>query len=335
MTSPDGFVPGSPNTGWGDMSEMAGEFVQGGLLGWVIDLAIQWINNMIASLLDALDGVTGGIFNLDDMADRFRGTEKKIEKEVPRLDNRIDEIIIGNMQAQLATFSASDTWYKPTDAKYVIVDVLGGASGGGRGNNGGNGGYGRGGRGGWSGGWARYEFDAADLPSEVPIIVGSGGQGSPNDGGNGSSGGESWFGNLVGATGGNSIEAKYGAAVNPVHDRTFKIRGGAGASLAIAGGNGIPKPGGDGPFAPGAPIANELALGDNGLSGTSAKVGQIGPGSGGSGGNGKNGAGNGGRGGHGGWPSAPGGGGGHYEIGFAGNGGNGASGAVYVTTRFY
>ncbi|QRI75999.1 MULTISPECIES: hypothetical protein [Rhodococcus] len=334
MTSPDGFIPGSTNTGWGDMSDMAGEFVQGGLLGWVIDLAIQWINNMIASLLDALDGVTGGIFNLDDMADRFRGTERTLANEVPRLDNRIDEIIIGNMQAQLATFSASGTWYKPTDAKYVTVDILGGGSGGGRSNNGGNGGSGRGGRGGYSGGWARLEFDAADLPSEVAITVGAPGSGATSDGGDGTDGGPSSFGSFGSATGGSSSGQAYGSG--GAADRTYKIRGGNGASLIYAGGNGLADPGGEGPFAPGGARPSEQADGTDGNPGVSAGVGQIGPGSGGSGGAGKNGTGSGGRGGAGGWPAAPGGGGGHYEtFGFAGNGGNGASGAVFVTTRFY
>lgn len=38
---------------------------------------VKWINNMIANLLDGIDGVTGGIFNLDALADRLRGTEDK------------------------------------------------------------------------------------------------------------------------------------------------------------------------------------------------------------------------------------------------------------------
>lgn len=38
---------------------------------------IKWINNMIAALLDGIDGATGGFFNLDELADRLRGTENK------------------------------------------------------------------------------------------------------------------------------------------------------------------------------------------------------------------------------------------------------------------
>lgn len=36
---------------------------------------IIFINSMIADLLEAMDGATGGVFNLDDLADRLRGTE--------------------------------------------------------------------------------------------------------------------------------------------------------------------------------------------------------------------------------------------------------------------
>lgn len=298
-------------------------------------LIVDRINLFIHDLLDQMDGATGGMFNLDDLADRLYGTERGLQTNVPRLDNRIDQIVLENMQAQLATYSSTDWWHKPTDAKFVRVVVIGAASGGGRGNNGGNGGYGRGGRGGYSGGWAIYEFDAADVPASVLCTVGNGGAGATTDGGHGADGGLSSFGDLIAATGGSSINQTYGAAVDPLHEFTFHIRGGNGASLAIAGGNGVPKPGGDGPFAPGAPIANELATGSDGLPGVSALVGQLGLGSAGSGGNGKNGAGNGGNGGPGGWPGAPGGGGGHYEIGFAGNGGNGAGGAIFVTSRFY
>lgn len=42
----------------------------------MIDAIVQWINNMIAALLDALDGLTGGFFNLGALADRLRGTEQ-------------------------------------------------------------------------------------------------------------------------------------------------------------------------------------------------------------------------------------------------------------------
>lgn len=43
----------------------------------VIDAIISWINNLIAALLDGLDGITGGIFNLGALANRLRGTEQK------------------------------------------------------------------------------------------------------------------------------------------------------------------------------------------------------------------------------------------------------------------
>lgn len=337
MTSPDGFIPGSTNTGWGDVSEMADAFVndQGGLLGMVANLAIQRINDFAHDMLDAMDGATGGVFNLDDLADRLYGTERGLQMNVPRLDNRIDTIILANMQAQLATYSSTDTWLKPTDAKFIKVDVLGGASGGGRSNINGNGGAYRGGLGGYSGGWASWEFDADDVPASVLCTIGPGGAGATSDGGAGSDGGLSSFGDLVAATGGSSVNQRFGAAVNPLHDHTFKIRGGNGSG--VFGNGSLATAGGDGPYGPGGSAPEVLVFnGANGNPGKSVEAGQIGPGSGGGGANGRTPAGNGGIGGAGGWPAGPGGGGGHYEsFGFAGNGGNGAGGAIFVTTRFY
>lgn len=292
-------------------------------------LIVDRINLFIHDLLVQMDGETGGMFNLDDLADRLYGTERGLQTNVPRLDNRINAIIIGNMQAQLAEFYSTDTWYKPADAKYIKVDVIGAPSGGGRAGSA----YARG-EGGYSGGWASYEFDAIDVPSSVLCTVGAGGAGATTDGGKGADGGLSSFGDLIAATGGSSINGTYGSAVNPLHEQIFHIRGGHGqrlglnASAPTAGGEGtFGLPGGDPPPSNG---------GDVGGSGLNVEAGKIGMGSGGAGGAAKTGAGSGGRGGHGGTPGGPGGGGGAYEtFGFAGNGGNGGGGAVFVTTRFY
>lgn len=43
----------------------------------VFDAIVKWINHFIAALLDALNGLTFGVFNLGPLADRFRGTEQK------------------------------------------------------------------------------------------------------------------------------------------------------------------------------------------------------------------------------------------------------------------
>lgn len=43
----------------------------------VFDAIIKWINRFIADLIDGLNGLTHGIFNLGPLADRFRGTEQK------------------------------------------------------------------------------------------------------------------------------------------------------------------------------------------------------------------------------------------------------------------
>ena len=245
-------------------------------------LIVDRINLFIHDLLDQMDGATGGMFNLDDLADRLYGTERGLQTNVPRLDNRIDTIILENMQAQLATYSSTDTWLKPADAKFVRVVVIGAASGGGRSNNGGSGGAYRGGLGGYSGGWAIYEFAASDVPASVLCTVGTGGAGATTDGGHGGDGGLSSFGDLIAATGGSSINKAYGAAVNPLHDFTFHIRGGNGATGSGVG-NKPPTAGGDGPFALGGQPPSSLGQGEDGGSGISALAGQVGLGSAGAG----------------------------------------------------
>ncbi|MEE2058986.1 fibronectin type III domain-containing protein [Rhodococcus artemisiae] len=242
-------------------------------------------------------------------------------REVVRLDNRIDEIVVGTEKGQIATFSTSDVWVKPPGATRVIVDVLASSSGGGRSNNGGNGGAYRGGTGGYSGGWTKLEFNPEDLPDEVEVILGGPGAGATSDGSRGSAGGDAAFGVLAVATGGQP--AGYGTGNN-----TFSMRGGTGGSNGNGG-----TAGSAGSFDPGGKGSPD-GSGGRGENGFSVGAGKVGAGSGGGGGG--QGAvlgGNGGRGGDGGWPQGPGGGGGAYiSFGFAGNGGIGASGAVYVTT---
>jgi len=237
-----------------------------------------------------------------------------IDREVVRLDNRIDDIVLGGQQAQLMTCSASTTWVKPPGARKVVVDVIAGASGGSKGMMSGNGaGYG-----GYSGGWYSYEFQASDLPASVPVIVGRGGAGALSNG-LGAPGEDSRFGDLILATGASANAFGSG-------NKSFRVRGGNGRNgedtPATAGSSGSFHQGG----APGS------AYGEIGQTGASLAVGQIGMGSGGGGGGGGTIGTAPGRGGHGGWPSGPGGGGGGWAYGASGNGGNSAGGAVYITT---
>lgn len=68
--------------GWAE--EVKKKLVQNLLGGFfnVVEAVIDWINKMIAALLDGLDGITGGIFDLDVLADRFRGTEQRADKSL-------------------------------------------------------------------------------------------------------------------------------------------------------------------------------------------------------------------------------------------------------------
>ncbi len=293
-------------------------------------LIVQRINDMIANLLDALDGATGGMFNLDAVADRLRGTESRLDREVVRLDNRIDMIADEMGLIQIATFGYSGRWWKPAGAYGdIVLDCIAGASGGGRSNNGGSGGAYRGGLGGYSGGWDKKVIPYDQCPPYIDIVVGETAAGASTDGGHGTTGKTTTFyapdGTILAqATGGDSAGKKYGEGSN-----TYRVRGGHGGMSGSLGGDG-----GSGSFDPGgkgSPSASGGGAGDNGLS---VPAGKIGVGSGGGGGAQRSPAGDGGVGGDGGWPSGPGGGGGAYAtFGFAGNGGVGSAGAGYISTR--
>lgn len=296
--------------------------------GLIVNHAIGQINNMIGSLLDALDGVTFGVFNLDGLADRFRGTETRLEREVVRLDNRIDTLADDIGLVQIATYGFSDRWWKPPGAYGdIVLDCIGGASGGGRSNNGGSGGADRPGLGGWSGGWQKVIIPYDQCPAYIDIEVGGTAAGASSDGGDGTTGKTTTFyapdGTILAqATGGSSIDRKYGDGNN-----TYRMRGGNGASPSTDAGNGSA-----GSFDPGGKGA--LGTGAEGENGFSAPAGKIGVGSGAGGGGRGALTGSGGPGGDGGWPSGPGGGGGSYRtFGFAGSGGIGSAGAGYISTR--
>lgn len=232
-----------------------------------------------------------------------------VNGEIVRLDNRIDEILIGTERAFLYTFSESGVWNKHPAAYKVVVDVLSGASAGAN----------SAGTGGWAGGWDRVQFtgtELEDLPAAVAVTVGGG-----TSGGSTNAGGESSFGTFASATG--ATRDGYGSG-----GRTYKMRGGNGGVGAGALSNASPgTAGSNGPFSAGGSGGPIGTSGGSGGHGFSIEAGQIGTGSAGGGGGGAQGAGSGGKGGHGGWPSAPGGGGGAP----GGAGGNGASGAVFVT----
>lgn len=247
-----------------------------------------------------------------------------VNREVVRLDNRIDQIILGTGQVvQLATYSESDVWDKPPGAFRVVVDVIAGSSGGGEANYPSSNDH-RPGVGGYSGGRSHAEFDAEDLPSQVVVTVGRGGAGATSYGSNGAAGTDSSFGSFLSATG--ATATSWGSG-----NQSFRQRGGTGGSNQL---NLTATKGSDGTFHAGGIGGGSGANGENG---GSLDVGQVGVGSSGGGGGPAHAANGwpGGRGGHGGWPGGAGGGGGASTnwIGTpSGDGGNGGSGAVYVTS---
>ncbi|KHJ74650.1 fibronectin type III domain-containing protein [Rhodococcus sp. Chr-9] len=237
--------------------------------------------------------------------------------EVARLDNRIDELLIGTERAIRYTYSTSDVWTKHPAAYKVVADLFGGSTSGRRGTRS------DGGQGGFSGGWERVEFAGADLenlPTNVAVTIGAGTEGDDD-----SDAGDTTFGSFAAA--GGATASTYGLG-----NRSFKMRGGKGGfngSRGMAGSDGPFHPGGSG----GATSGGAAAIGGNGFS---IDVGQVGTGSaGGGGGTYADGlAWFGARGGYGGWPSAPGGGGGGSSWGLVdatARGGNGVAGAAIVT----
>lgn len=251
-----------------------------------------------------------------------------VNREVVRLDNRIDTIMYGDSTlTRLYTYSESGVWEKPAGAKKIVVNVLAGSSGGGKTT------YPSEdhspGQGGFSGGWSRGEFNAADVPATVTVTVGGGGAGATTVDTNGAPGQGSSFGTLV--TAGGAGATAYGTG-----NITFRMRGGLGGGNVNAAEDAPASPGSDGSYQAGGRGGARATNGENGASIDEAMIlgGQIGMGSSGGGGGGAlsvPAAKDGGRGGHGGWPSGAGGGGGGSGFGSAaGNGGNGAVGAVWV-----
>jgi hypothetical protein len=125
------------------------------------------------------------------------GTETAIRTMSPAL-----VAAMGNARVDYQEFTSSGTWTKPTTAKYIYVEAIGGGGGGGSGY------LGTGGGGGGGGGFTNRLLLASDITAPVSITIGAGGSGgttlvsSNTDRAIGSDGGDSSFGSYVIAKGG-------------------------------------------------------------------------------------------------------------------------------------
>jgi hypothetical protein len=149
----------------------------------------------------------------------------------------------------LYTTPGNFVWTKPTGAILLDVICIGAGGGGGSGRRGASSTARFGGNGGFGGGYSRATFDASYIGSTVSVTVGSGGSGgaaqtvNTSNGNAGTAGGNSSFGNLIVANGGDG--------------------GGAGTTLpsllrSQTGGLGVNERGGDGDAPTGVPIKDTV-----------------------------------------------------------------------------
>ena len=103
----------------------------------------------------------------------------------------VAEAASGNL-LRVTTFTSSGTWTKQSDVNFIIIEIVGGGSGGARLT-----GQGRA-AGGSGGGYSRGLFTSVQLGNSQSVVIGAGGINSPGSG----AGGTTSFGSLMSATGG-------------------------------------------------------------------------------------------------------------------------------------
>jgi hypothetical protein len=119
-------------------------------------------------------------------------------------DGTVQAVAAGLVNVQ--TFNASGTWTKPASGSMARIQVWGGGRGGSRASSGGA-------AGGLGGGYSEITVPLSTLASTVTVTVGAAGVGRTGTAGTGTVGGDSTFGSLVGAKGG---QAGGGQPFNPV-----------------------------------------------------------------------------------------------------------------------
>jgi hypothetical protein len=148
----------------------------------------------------------------------------------------------GGGPGDVQVFSASGTWSKPTNAKFVMVELWGAGSGGQASVSTNAATFGVGGNG---GGYTMRVFRATDLATSVVVTIGAGGIGGTTDAGTGAAGGNTTFGSLATAQGG-QVAAGGGISVGTAGigeagataSAGLADRGGARASTSASGAGG-------------------------------------------------------------------------------------------------
>lgn len=137
-------------------------------------------------------------------------------------------------------YTANDTWNKPANLAYVIVELVGGGGGGGGVSS--AAGQSSCAMAGGGGEYAKKRIDADDLGSSETVTVGASGAGGAAGANNGSSGGNTSFGSHVSANGGGGGNSGVPSMLTPTHGSSVGGTGGTGGTggdLHIAGSPGI------------------------------------------------------------------------------------------------
>jgi len=194
----------------------------------------------------------------------------------------------------IRSYTASSTWAKPANLKYIIVELVGGGAGGGGANSSTNDGAGGGGGGG--GGYCKnlLSYTALAATSTVNVTVGAGGAGG-GSGVSGTDGGTSSFGTWcssaggTGGTGTTNSAAGGGGGAGTLGVINI-VGGGGGAGMedssinnAIGGAGGNSFFGGGAPGVQGASSGNAGNTGGGGGGGSSTNNSDTSGGSGGTG----------------------------------------------------
>lgn len=138
--------------------------------------------------------------------------------------------------------TTTGTWTKPSNLRYMIVEVVGGGGGGGGGDD-------NVGGGGGGGGYAKKVILASTVGSTETVTIGAGGAGGTSGGSDGATGGTSSFGSYISATGGSggSNNSNGGGAGGIGSSGDINIQGGGGGggdsvnntgNSGVTGGNG-------------------------------------------------------------------------------------------------